>query len=226
MQRAIENYREYITSVSAYHAAGSDQPLTLTIYPDMDNLFVGNAESIGGLTDIQRRTVMSHWIGAAANLIVGSDLTQLDALGIELLTSRGALGVGVAGFTQMYPMQPRNPGSGGSEARQLQAWIAGPSPATTTTPRDTTPTTPTGSGSGSEAVVLLANYGPDLGNGGFNTNLSGKQKVSITLAELGIAVSGKTWSAVNVWTGQAFAISGGALTAELDEGESLLLKLS
>ncbi len=39
VQRAIDNYRQYITTVTAY---GS----TLRIYPDMDNLLVGN----GGLS--------------------------------------------------------------------------------------------------------------------------------------------------------------------------------
>ncbi|KAI0509023.1 hypothetical protein F5B22DRAFT_649520 [Xylaria bambusicola] len=45
VQRAIENYRQYTASVSAFDT-------TLTIYPDMDNLFVGNAASVSGVTVI------------------------------------------------------------------------------------------------------------------------------------------------------------------------------
>jgi alpha-galactosidase len=55
--------------------------------PDMDNLFVGNSENITWVSDTQRYTIMNHRLGAAANLIIGSDLTTLDDLGIKLLTS-------------------------------------------------------------------------------------------------------------------------------------------
>lgn len=58
-------------------------------------------------------------------------------------------------------MQPRNPGTGQSKSKQLQAWIAGPD-------------------SDGQAVVVLANYGPDLGQGGFGTKLEGQQTVSFS----------------------------------------------
>lgn len=71
VQRAIDNYRQYIT-------LHTDENEVLTIYPDMDNMFIGNPENINGVTDNQRYTIFNHWIGAAANLILGSDLTNLD----------------------------------------------------------------------------------------------------------------------------------------------------
>ena len=58
---------------------------TSTIFPDPDNLLVGNSESSSGLTDDQRRTMYSHWIEAGANLILGSDMTDLDNLGKSML---------------------------------------------------------------------------------------------------------------------------------------------
>jgi alpha-galactosidase len=90
----------------------------------MDNTFVGNKASISGLSDVQRYTQAIHWLGAGANLITGSDLTRIDTLGNELLFDLEALNA--AAFTANYPIQPRNPGSGGNDAKQLQAWIAGP----------------------------------------------------------------------------------------------------
>ena len=55
-------------------------------------------------------------------------MTRLDTLGKELLYNTEALSV--AAFTSQYPMQPRNPDGwgdvGAKEARQVQAWIAGP----------------------------------------------------------------------------------------------------
>lgn len=98
------------------------------IHPDMDNTFVGNNASISGLSDVQRYTQAIHWLGAGANLITGSDLTRIDTLGKELLFNEEA--ISTAAFTAQFPMQPRNPGTGGNDAKQLQAWIAGPNGST------------------------------------------------------------------------------------------------
>jgi alpha-galactosidase len=70
-------------------------------------------------------------------------------------------------------MQPKNtfdttqPGSQASE--QLQAWIAGPD------------------SDNENAVVVLPNYGPDQGQGGFGTSLQGTQFVNVSPGVLGIA---------------------------------------
>eukprot|EP00931_Biecheleriopsis_adriatica_P073578 TRINITY_DN47839_c0_g1_i1.p1 TRINITY_DN47839_c0_g1~~TRINITY_DN47839_c0_g1_i1.p1 ORF type:complete len:208 (+),score=40.34 TRINITY_DN47839_c0_g1_i1:83-625(+) len=100
-------------------------------------------------------------------------MTRLDELGKILLFDTGALQL--AKFTSRYPMQPRNPEGlgvpGESESRQLQVWISGPA-------RDT----------GAEdcllAVVVLSNLGPDLGQGGFGTQLRGEQSVAISLGDM------------------------------------------
>lgn len=193
VQRAIDNYRQWIVAALPIF----DQ---LSVYPDLDNLYAGNAASITGVSDTQRRTIMTHWIAAGANLITGSDLARVDKLGLELLTNRDALAV--ADFTAKYPMQPRNPGSGGQAAKQLQAWVAGPD-------------------ASGRAVVVLANYGPDQGQGGFGGNgLKGKQKLSVSWSDLGISSSRKV---KNVWTGKDLGIQKDGLTFTLDEGESVLL---
>lgn len=72
VQRAIENYRQYIV----LHT-GQDE--TLSIYPDMDNLYVGNSAPEDGVSDDERFTIMSHWIAAGSNLMIGNDLTNLDS---------------------------------------------------------------------------------------------------------------------------------------------------
>lgn len=197
VQRAIENYRDFISGV----VAASDQP-TLTIHPDLDNLYVGNNQSITGVSDSMRETIATHWIGAGANLISGSDMTKLDALGIQLLSAPNALNV--AEFTAQYPMQPRNPGTGQNKSQQLQAWIAGPSDNGT-------------------AVVVLANYGPDQGQGGFGTTYSGPQGVKVSWADLGIQGS---YHISNVWTGADLGVFNSSFNATLDEGESQLLMLT
>jgi alpha-galactosidase len=71
VQRAIDNYRQYIT----LHT-GDDE--VLSIFPDMDNLFVANGEEVSGVTDEERRSILSHWMMAGSNLILGSDLTDID----------------------------------------------------------------------------------------------------------------------------------------------------
>ncbi|KAI0799431.1 glycoside hydrolase [Xylaria sp. FL0064] len=195
VQRAIDNYRQYITTVSTFDT-------TLTIYPDMDNLFVGNTASVSGVTDDERQTIMTHWIGAAANLIIGSDLTNLDDFGLNLLTNAAALAV--ADFTASFPMQPRNPGTGAQSAQQLQAWIAGPNP--------------TG-----KAVVVIANYGPDEGQGGFGTSLTGPQTITVTWEDLGIQGS---FNVFDVWAGQDLGSEDAELEVQLGEGQSVLYHLT
>ncbi|UKZ83979.1 hypothetical protein TrVFT333_011795 [Trichoderma virens FT-333] len=195
VQRAIDNYRQWII-------AGLQFFDELNIYPDMDNLVVGNPESISGLSDGQRTTVMTHWIGAGANLIVGNDMTTLDDLGTNLLTNSQALQV--AAFTAQYPMQPRNPGSGGQDATQFQAWIAGPSPS-------------------GEAVVVLVNLGPDNGQGGFGTQTRGVQTVTATWQDLGI--SGQ-FNVQDIWNNKSLGVIGDQVSAQLNEGDSVLLHLT
>lgn len=197
VQRAIENYRDFISRV----VASSEAPL-LSIYPDMDNLLVGNDEIITGVSDTMRETIASHWIGAAANLITGSDMTKLDTLGIRLLTDTHA--TEAAQLTSKFPMQARNPGTGGNLSKQLQVWIAGPDDS-------------------SNAILLLVNYGPDEGQGGFNTQLQGKQLVKATWADLGISES---YRVQNIWTGDELGTFNADISATLDAGESLFLKLS
>lgn len=193
-QRAIDNYRQYIGLQAQRNTA-------ITIYPDMDNLFTANGETITGVNDAKRTTVMNHWLGAAANLILGGDLTQIDALGYKLITSKQS--IAAANFFAQYPMQPRNPGTGNNIAQQLQAWIGGPS--------------------GNEAYVLIANYGPDEGQGGFGTQLAGVQNVTVSLNDLGIA--GQTWTFTDIWNGNSSTVSN-SYTAWLDEGASHLLHLT
>lgn len=194
VQRAIENYRQYIVQVSEETGG------TLSIYPDMDNLYVANPESQSGVTDCQRKTIMSHWIGAGANLILGSDMTNVDDLGKKLITDSKAQEV--AQFTQRYPMQPRNPGTGGNLCSQLQAWIAGPD-------------------EGGQAVVVLANYGPGYVDGECDFKLEEPQNISVTWEDLGIEAPASEIS--DVWSGTAFDGSDTGLEAVLDEGQSKLL---
>ena len=194
VQRAVDNYRQYIS-------LQKQRKVPITIYPDMDNLFVGNSENVTGVSDTQRYTIMNHWLGAAANLIIGSDLTTLDNLGIKLLTSKQS--VTAANFFAQYPMQPRNPGTGNNLAQQLQAWIAGPTPE-------------------KQGYVLIANYGPDQGAGGFGTSVTGIQPVTVSLSDLGI--KGK-WKFTDVWNGNSTTVST-SYTAYLDENESQLIAIS
>ena len=193
-QRAIDNYRQYI-------GLQGQRDELITTHPDLDNLFTVNPESLTGVNDTKRVTVMNHWLGAGANLIIGGDLTQIDSLGSKLVTSSGS--IAASNFFAQYPMQPRNPGTGNNLARQLQAWIGGPSP--------------------NEAYVLVVNYGPDEGSGGFGTNLTSTQKVTVSLKDLGIA--GKRWMFTDIWQGNHTTVSN-SYTAYLDEGASQLLHLT
>lgn len=195
-QRAINNYRQYIGLQMQRNAP-------ITTRPDMDNLFVANAEKLTGVNDTIRTTLMNHWLGAGANLILGSDLTQMDDLGRRLLTSPQS--VAAARFFARYPMQPRNPGTGGNLPQQLQAWVAGPA-----------------DGHDAEAYVLLANYGANLGQSGFSSKLCGTQRVAVTLEDLGIA--GCSWIFTDIWAGNSTLVTS-EYAAWLTEGESQLLHL-
>ncbi|GAM90402.1 hypothetical protein ANO11243_084450 [Dothideomycetidae sp. 11243] len=194
VQRAVENYRQWIV-------AGLTDLDVLHVHPDMDNLFVANDPTVDGISTVQQQTMVSHWIGAGANLMLGDDLTRLTSAGRGLLTNPAAQAV--AAFTAQYPMQPRNPGTGGQDAKQLQAWIAGPSLS-------------------GEAVLVLANYGPDEGQGGFGTGLAGPQQLSITWDDLGFPYppSGRLY---DVWNDRYLDNSLGGLTTTVGEGQTLML---
>jgi alpha-galactosidase len=196
VQRAIENYRQFITVVPV-------EVSSLMVHPDLDNLFVGNEASISGVSDLERTTMATHWIGAGANLLTGSDLTNLDTLGKKLLTWPAAW-VDAAAFTALYPMQPRNPGSGGNLAKQLQSWIAGPNDS-------------------GAAYLVLVNYGPDQGQGGFGTTQTAKQTVTATWQDLGISGN---YLVVDVWAGTDKGTVSTQLSASLDVGESRFFKLT
>ncbi len=197
VQRTTENYRQFITLQAA-------RQRPVTIHSDLDNLFVGNPQHVTGLSDPQRITVMSLWIGASANLLLGSDLTALDALGRKLTTSPAS--VAVTAFCARYPMQPRNPGTGGYEGRQLQAWISGPSEE-------------------GEAVVLLTNLGADRGKAGYGTRWKGVQEVKVSLVDSGVGGRG-CWTVSDVWEmGEVDVMDGASLQAWLDEGESRMFWL-
>eukprot|EP00037_Helgoeca_nana_P000273 m.20943 g.20943 ORF g.20943 m.20943 type:complete len:598 (+) comp10342_c0_seq1:35-1828(+) len=192
VQRAIERYRVFVTSL----AQGL---VPLRIRPDLDSTFVANPERISGLNDAQRSTMALHWIAAGANLLEGGDLTQIDPLGRQLLFDP-ALRAVAAQFND-HPMQPRNPRSepwcqppwpwtaGGTNPQQLQTWIVGPN-------------------ARGDALVLLANLGPDehprtgpSKSGTFRTECNGTRRVLISLTELGLPVR-SIYSTAVVWDGR------------------------
>ncbi|KAF9071307.1 glycoside hydrolase superfamily [Rhodocollybia butyracea] len=154
----------------------------------------GGTQLDGVDSDDERFTIMTHWIGAGSNLILGSDLTNIDATGMSIISNAEA--ISVADFAAKNPMRPRNPGTGLGDAQQLQAWIGGPN-------------------STGNAFVVLANYGPDQGSGGFGTSLTGAQNVSVTWADLGINGS---FSVRDVWQGQDLGTFDSALSASLGRG--------
>ena len=219
VQRAIEQYRSFINQ---QEEDPTRQTVPIMVHPDMDNMYTGNAASLTGLTNQERYTVAIHWFGAGANQITASDLTQLDTLGTELLYDSETLSV--AAFTANFPMQPKNPfgtAQPGSQAsEQLQAWIAGPD------------------ANNENAVVVLANYGPDQGSGGFGTSLQGTQLVNISLSLLGIA-NGQSngapgWNVRRVLGGGGqggsdhadLGVTSTFLASNLGPGESALYKLT
>ena len=80
---------------------------------------MGNNEIITGVLDQMRQTMATLWIGAASNLLTGSDMTKLDVFGIKLLGDLNALSI--AQITAKFPMQARNPGTGRNESQRLQS---------------------------------------------------------------------------------------------------------
>lgn len=95
---------------------------------------------------------------------------------------------------------------GQQPGRELQAWIAGPN-------------------EHGEAYMLLTNLGPNLGDGGYVTVGGGEQKVSVTLADLGLG--GSVYRATDVWYGNVTTFKRrGSLSATLGEGESKFLRLT
>ncbi len=162
MQRAIEQYREYIVQVSK---KGST---ILKIYSDMDNLFVGNSARLNGLTDNQCRTVMSHWIGAGANLIIGSNMTELDDYDLALLINELALEI-VNNFRAKYPMRPIQDNSNTSHGRQGQVWVARPA------------------NDSDVAMVLVENYRNSSNNNLFDPILTeGWWSYNLTFSSIGL----------------------------------------
>ena len=63
---------------------------------NLDSLDVGNG-AMDGLTDDERRSYVTLWAISAAPLYTGDDLTQLDPVGLELLTNRAVLAIDSAG---------------------------------------------------------------------------------------------------------------------------------
>lgn len=122
-------------------------------------------------------------------------------MGSNILTNIDALAV--ADFAATYPIRPRNPGTGMTLAKQLQAWIGGPAP-------------------WGELVVLLANYGPDQGDGGFHSTMYGPQNLSVTWADLGLSGS---FMVRDVWKGMELGEVSDGFNVTLREGESLLLRM-
>jgi hypothetical protein len=79
---------------------------------DLDSLELGNGSS-DGLTPDERQSVMSLWALAAAPLILGSDLTHLDAGDLAMMTNDDVIAVNQAGVAAKQ-----------AKAGTLQEWIA------------------------------------------------------------------------------------------------------
>jgi hypothetical protein len=63
-----------------------------TGWTNLDSLIVG-PNPLSGLTDVERKSVMSLWSVASSPLYVGDDLRDLDAYGLSLITNRDVLAV-------------------------------------------------------------------------------------------------------------------------------------
>ena len=166
VQWAIEQCREYMLQLAKTNAT------VLTIYPDMDNLFVGNNASLSGITDRQRQTAISHWIGAGANVILGSDMTALDSFGLKLLTNQRAVDV-AQHFSAKYPMRPTQGNENLLRGRQGQVWLAGLDDLS------------------GEAVILVANSGNSGNNNLFDPlPRQSRWTYNFTLNEMGLDGNG------------------------------------
>ncbi len=80
---------------------------------DLDALLVGNGRE-DGLNSEERRTAATLWAISAAPLYEGDDLTQLDSLGISLLTNKAVIAVDQMG----HPAHPLHRGG------RRQIWYA------------------------------------------------------------------------------------------------------
>jgi Alpha galactosidase A/Alpha galactosidase C-terminal beta sandwich domain/NPCBM-associated, NEW3 domain of alpha-galactosidase len=63
-----------------------------TGWTNLDSLIVG-PNPLSGLTDVERKSVMSLWSVASSPLYLGDDLRDLDAYGLSLITNRDVLAV-------------------------------------------------------------------------------------------------------------------------------------
>lgn len=72
-----------------------------TGWNNLDSLNVGVGE-MDGLSDEERRTVMTFWAIAASPLYIGDDMTKLDDYGRSLLTNRDVIAINQLGI----PAQP------------------------------------------------------------------------------------------------------------------------
>jgi hypothetical protein len=84
---------------------------------DLDSLEVGNGTNtddgntlVSGLTEDERRTMLTFWSIANAPLYIGDNLTQLDSFGLQLLTNDEVLAVDQSG----HPGQQITTGSDGN----------------------------------------------------------------------------------------------------------------
>ncbi|OJD38921.1 glycoside hydrolase family 27 protein [Diplodia corticola] len=149
IQRATERYRQWILP-------RLDSADELTIRPDLGDLMVGNAAALAGLTALQQRAALTHWIGAGSPLLLGTDMTALASSSssssdsssdssTQLLLAgllRNPLANSIATqFTASHPMVPTLGNANLTHGRQRQIWLAGPDPTS------------------GVVVVVLANYG-------------------------------------------------------------------
>lgn len=63
---------------------------------DLDSLMIGNG-SFDGITADERQTMFSFWALATSPLIIGADLTKLDAADLKILTNTEVIAVNQAG---------------------------------------------------------------------------------------------------------------------------------
>lgn len=135
VQRAIQMYRRYMITVL-------DRDIEeLSIYPDLDNLVIGNKASLVGLTDQQSFTMLAHWLGAGGNVMLGGDMTQIERRQLQWLQAGTVLAV--RDFCSKFPLVPQRGNDDMERGFQGMAWRAGPDPST------------------GRMVYLFANYGPE-----------------------------------------------------------------
>jgi len=69
---------------------------------------------------------------------------------------------------------------------------------------------------------VLANYGPDQGQGGFRTYFKDRQMVRATWEDLGLS---GVYEVSDVWEHKQLGTANSEISAVLAEGESLMLSL-